>query len=43
MAAGLGVGMGRLFKMEDGTATDEDKTFDEGLAKMAEFVSKARD
>jgi hypothetical protein len=27
MAAGLGVGLGRLLRMEDGTATDEDKTF----------------
>jgi hypothetical protein len=27
MAAGLGVGMGRLLTMEDGTATEEDKTF----------------
>jgi hypothetical protein len=27
MAAGLGVGLGRLLAMEDGTATDEDKTF----------------
>jgi hypothetical protein len=27
MAAGLGVGLGRLLRMEDGTATDEDKIF----------------
>jgi hypothetical protein len=27
MAAGLGVGLDRLLRMEDGTATDEDKTF----------------
>jgi hypothetical protein len=27
MAAGLGIGLGRLLKMEDGTATEEDKTF----------------
>ena len=27
MAAGLAVGMGRLVTMEDGKATDEDKTF----------------
>jgi hypothetical protein len=27
MAAGLGVGLGRLLAMEDGTATEEDKTF----------------
>jgi hypothetical protein len=27
MAAGLGIGTGRLLSMEDGTATDEDKTF----------------
>ena len=27
MAAGLGIGMGRLLAMEDGTATEEDKTF----------------
>jgi hypothetical protein len=27
MAAGLGVGLGRLLAMEDGTSTDEDKTF----------------
>ena len=27
MAAGLGIGLGRLLTMEDGTATDEDKTF----------------
>jgi hypothetical protein len=27
MAAGLGVGMGRLLTMEDGTATEEDRTF----------------
>jgi hypothetical protein len=27
MAVGLGVGLGRLLSMEDGTATDEDKTF----------------
>jgi hypothetical protein len=27
MAAGLGVGMGRLLTMEDGTASEEDKTF----------------
>jgi hypothetical protein len=26
MAAGLGVGLGRLLAMEDGTATDKDKT-----------------
>jgi hypothetical protein len=25
MAAGLGVGLGRLLRMEDGTATDEDR------------------
>jgi hypothetical protein len=27
MAAGLGIGLGRLLSIEDGTATDEDKTF----------------
>jgi hypothetical protein len=27
MAAGLGIGMGRLLTMEDGTATEEDRTF----------------
>ena len=27
MAAGLGVGLRRLLAMEDGTATEEDKTF----------------
>jgi hypothetical protein len=27
MAAGLGIRTGRLLSMEDGTATDEDKTF----------------
>lgn len=27
MAAGLGIGLARLLTMEDGTATDEDKTF----------------
>jgi hypothetical protein len=27
MASGLGVGLGRLLAMEDGTATDEDRTF----------------
>jgi hypothetical protein len=27
MAAGLGIGLGRLLSMEDGTASDEDKTF----------------
>ena len=27
MATGLGIGMGRLLGMEDGTATEEDKTF----------------
>jgi hypothetical protein len=27
MAAGLGIGMGRLLSMEDGTASEEDKTF----------------
>ena len=27
MAAGLGVGLGRLLNIEAGTATDEDKTF----------------
>ena len=27
MAAGLGVGLGRLLRMEVGTATDEDKIF----------------
>jgi hypothetical protein len=27
MAAGLGVGLGRLLAMEEGTATEEDQTF----------------
>ena len=27
MAAGLGLGLGRLLSMEDGTASEEDKTF----------------
>ena len=27
MAAGLGIGLGRLLSMEDGTASEEDKTF----------------
>jgi len=27
MAAGLGIGLGRLLSIEDGTATEEDKTF----------------
>ena len=27
MAAGLGIGLGRLLSMEDGTASDEDKAF----------------
>ena len=27
MASGLGVGLGRLLAMEDGTATEEDRTF----------------
>jgi hypothetical protein len=27
MAAGLGVGLGRLLRMEDGTATEEEKTY----------------
>jgi hypothetical protein len=27
MAAGLGIGLARLLTMEDGTATEEDKTF----------------
>jgi predicted transcriptional regulator len=27
MAAGLGIGLGRLLRMEDGTASEEDKTF----------------
>jgi len=27
MAAGLGIGLGRLLSMEDCTGTDEDKTF----------------
>ena len=27
MAAGLGIGTGHLLSMEDGTATEEDKTF----------------
>jgi len=27
MAAGLGIGVGRLLGMEDGTASEEDKTF----------------
>jgi hypothetical protein len=27
MAAGLGFGMGRMLTMEDGTATEEDRTF----------------
>jgi hypothetical protein len=27
MAAGLGVGLGHLLAMEDGTATEEDQTF----------------
>jgi hypothetical protein len=27
MAAGLGIGMGRLLSMEDDTAAEEDKTF----------------
>jgi hypothetical protein len=27
MATGLGIGLERLLRMEDGTATDEDKTF----------------
>ena len=27
MAAGLGIGLGRLLRIEDGTATEEDKTF----------------
>jgi hypothetical protein len=27
MAAGLGVGLGRMLTMEDGTATEEDRTF----------------
>jgi len=27
MAVGLGIGLGRLLSIEDGTATEEDKTF----------------
>jgi hypothetical protein len=27
MASGLGIGIGRLLTMEDGTATEEDRTF----------------
>jgi hypothetical protein len=27
MAAGLGIGLGRLLSMEDGTASEDDKTF----------------
>jgi hypothetical protein len=27
MAAGLGIGLGRLLSIEDGTATEDDKTF----------------
>ena len=27
MAAGLGIGLGRLLSIEDGTATDDDRTF----------------
>jgi hypothetical protein len=27
MAAGLGIGLGRLLSMEDGTASEEDKAF----------------
>ena len=27
MAAGLGIGLGRLLSMEDGSASEEDKTF----------------
>ena len=27
MAAGLGIGLGRLVSMEDGTASEDDKTF----------------